>query len=84
MVVNPLSRAEAAVDKDGKPLSNLNLFSEAVSKLPILSGSGSPEGVVPSRSKRLYMDTAGTAGSILYIKQVDDVAGDNTLGWILV
>lgn len=84
MVVNPLSRAEPVVDKDGKPLSNLNLFSEAVSKLPVLFGNGDPNGVVESRMTRLYMDTAGVSGSILYIKQVDDVAGDKTMGWVLV
>lgn len=84
MDVNPLSMAEPVVDEVGRPLRNLNLFSEALSRITILSGAGSPEGVVPSRSKRLYMDTAGAAGSILYIKQVDDVAGDKTLGWILV
>lgn len=76
--------AEPVVDENGKPLRNLNLFSEALSKMPILTGSGSPEGVIPSRSTRLYMNTAGTAGSILYIKKVDDVGGDKTLGWILV
>ena len=84
MDVNPLSMAEPVVDNSGRPLRNLNLFSEALSRIPVLSGVGSPEGVVPSRSTRLYMNTAGTAGSILYIKQVDDVGGDKTLGWILV
>lgn len=84
MDVNPLSMAEPVVDNSGRPLRNLNLFSEALSRITILSGSGSPEGVVPSRSKRLYMDTAGSSGSILYIKQVDDVGGDKTMGWVLV
>lgn len=76
--------AEPVIDANGRPLRNLNLFSEGASRLTILTGIGDPEGVVPSRSTRLYMDTTGTAGSILYIKQVDDVAGDKTMGWVLV
>ena len=42
-----------------------------------IRGSGSPENVVSAAQKSLYMDTAGTAGSILYIKKRDaSVAGD--------
>lgn len=84
MDVNPLSMAERVVDDNGKPLRNLNLFSEAASRLPMLKGTGSPEGVVASRQDRIYRDITGVAGSILYVKNVDDVAGDKTLGWILV
>lgn len=84
MDVNPLSMAEPVVDDNGRPLRNLNLFSEGASRLPMLKGVGSPEGVVASRQDRLYRNTAGTAGNILYVKNVDDVAGDKTLGWILV
>lgn len=84
MDVNPLSMAEPVVDDNGRPLRNLNLFSEGASKLPMLKGIGSPEGVVASRQDRIYRDTTGVAGSILYVKNVDDVAGDKTMGWILV
>lgn len=59
-------------------------FQFALANLSIITGSGSPEGVIEARATRLYMDTAGSAGSILYIKQVDDIAGDRTEGWILV
>jgi len=54
-------------------------------QLAILEGSGSPEGVVEAFPRRLYMNTAGTAGNILFIKRdPDDGAGDRTGGWILV
>ena len=46
----------------------------------ILSGSGSPEGVITAEPKALYMDTAGSSGSIMYIKQT----GAGNTGWILV
>ena len=43
-----------------------------VTGLQILTGSGSPEGVVEAPITTLYMNTAGTAGSILYIKRDAD------------
>lgn len=46
----------------------------------VLSGSGSPEGVIEAEPTTVYMDTAGTAGNILYVKKTG--AGDT--GWILV
>jgi len=46
----------------------------------VLTGSGSPEGVVPAPPTSLYMDDAGGSGSILYIKQT----GVEDTGWILV
>ena len=59
-------------------------FLNSVARLSILTGSGSPEGVQDAKATRLYMDTAGTAGAILYIKQVDSSGGDSKSGWILV
>lgn len=84
MQVNALSRSVAVVDSSGRPTQELNLFSEEVSKLPIVVGTGSPEGVVEALESRLYMDRAGATGTILYIKQFNDVGGDRKLGWILV
>lgn len=46
----------------------------------VMQGSGSPEGVVTATPTRLYMDTAGTAGNILYVKK----SGTGNTGWILV
>ncbi len=53
-------------------------------QLSIMTGSGSPEGVVDAKITTLYMNTAGTAGSILYIKKLADISGDRTQGWILI
>ena len=55
----------------------------AINFQTIARGTGSPEGVVEAFATKRYMDDAGTASAILYIKQVDDVAGDKTLGWVL-
>jgi hypothetical protein len=82
--VNALSRSISVVDEKGRPSQELNLFSEACSRLPVLIGLGSPEGVVEAQVSRLYMNSAGTAGSILYIKRDADIGGDKSQGWILV
>ena len=65
---------------EGRPREWVRLVTE----LAILEGSGTPEGNVEAAVTRLYMDTAGTAGNILYIKRDPDIAGDRSRGWILV
>ena len=55
-----------------------------VSKLDKLSGTGSPEGVISAEQFREYVDTAGVAGAIKYVKRDADIAGDRTQGWILI
>ena len=56
---------------------------DAINLQTIISGVGSPDGVVEALATKQYMDSTGPAGAILYIKQVNDIAGDKTLGWIL-
>jgi len=77
-------RFENVVDTDGKPTLRASEFfretTKQVNLSTILSGSGSPEGVLEAEPTQLYMDTSGSAGSILYIKQT----GINDTGWILV
>lgn len=58
-------------------------WAQRVTELEILSGTGSPEGVIDASVGRLYMDENGTAGSILYIKRDADISGDTSRGWIL-
>jgi hypothetical protein len=72
------------ITKDGMMEDRFFNWHLNVSSLSTLTGVGSPEGVVAARPTRLYMDTAGTAGAILYIKRDADIAGDRTQGWILV
>lgn len=50
----------------------------------LLIGTGSPEGVIEAEQGVEYMDDAGTAGAIKYIKRDANVGGDKSLGWILV
>lgn len=52
-----------------------------------ITGNGSPEGIVEGVSNpfpQLYIDLDGTTGTIEYRKMQDDIAGDKTMGWVLV
>mgnify|MGYP000019854608 CR=1 FL=1 len=77
---------EPLVDEEGKVVRGRaqELMRELV-QLSILTGTGSPEGVIEAKITTLYMATDGTAGNILYVKKAaDDGAGDRSGGWILV
>lgn len=79
--VNP---TVTVVDKTGRPTRQLQNFLFEVAETSIITGDGTPEGSVEAGQARLYMDTSGTTGAILYIKKDADVGGDRSLGWILV
>lgn len=84
MPVNPLGRTESVVDEQGRATEKLSLFSEDVARLSMLTGAGSPEGVVSARRTRIYMDEEGVSGAVMYIKQMDDIGGDRSLGWVAI
>lgn len=58
--------------------------SVTVSALELIKGNGAPEGEVEAVEGREYMDRDGVAGAIKYIKRDDDIAGDTTMGWVLI
>jgi hypothetical protein len=72
------------LDRDGLPSDRLAEFLEAITRQvnanTVLTGSGSPEGVREADPTTLYMDTSGSAGSILYVKKT----GTGDTGWVLV
>jgi len=51
--------------------------------LPIV-GEGSPEGALEAPQFTLYLDSLGSTGTIEYRKMQTDIAGDRTMGWVLV
>jgi len=71
------------IREDGQPTLEFRIWIEDVTDLQIAEGSGSPEGVLKARVNKLYKDTAGTANNILYIKNLSDIGGDTSQGWIL-
>lgn len=84
MRITAPSPNEAIISDDGSMQPRFAKWSREVSRLSILEGSGSPESVQDALPTRLYMDTAGITGAILYIKRNADIGGDTTQGWILV
>lgn len=74
-----LDRNTQVVDEAGRPTQALQIFSEEVSRLPPIFGSGTPVSAVEARAGRIYMDT--TDDTKIYFKMVDSVGGDKTLGW---
>ena len=77
-------RFSLLADEAGTPTLRLSEWIEEMTRAANFSeveqGSGSPEGVVTASPTKLYMDTAGTAGNILYVKKT----GNGDTGWILV
>ena len=73
------------VTSEGKMLQRFwswtQFITRAVNFLNMAEGAGSPDGVLSSAANKFYRDTAGAA---LYWKSVNDIAGDTTLGWVLV
>lgn len=72
----------AIVDKQGLMTVEMSNFINLVGDLAISEGSGSPEGVLEAKVSKLYLDTAGAAGTVQYIKRDSDIGGDASLGWV--
>lgn len=79
--LNP-SRSPLRVDNSLEPA--FQLWAQSLTNRALIVGTGSPEGVIEANQGALYMDDAGTAGAILYVKRDADITGDKTQGWILV
>ena len=72
------------VDEDGILTSQSRTFIRSVFIQALIIDTGSPEGVIEAEIGSSYMDSAGVAGAILYIKRDDNIGGDKSQGWILV
>lgn len=79
-----LERFEQVIDESGRLTLRASEFFEELTRITNLNaplqGTGSPEGVLTAEIGQRYMDTAGAAGSVLYIKQ----SGSGDTGWKLV
>lgn len=84
-MITQLSASQPIVDEQGRLKQGVPFnWMLNVSNLSMLSGTGSPEGVVEALPERLYMNVAGGVGTTLYIKRLADIGGDRTQGWTLV
>ena len=85
LTVTKLNASAPLVDPNtGLPMNQFRIFLLQVQERGLIIGTGSPEGVVEAEQGQEYMDDAGTAGNIKYIKRDANVGGDKSLGWILV
>ena len=82
--VIPLNPSRSPLRDDGSLQPAFQLFAQSLANRALIIGEDSPEGVIEANQGAVYMDDAGTAGAILYIKRNADIAGDKTQGWILV
>jgi len=55
-----------------------------VTRLDLIIGTGSPEGVIEATVGREYLDDTGTTGAVKFNKQLPDIGGDRTQGWVAV
>ena len=72
------------IDEHGALSAQARAWIDAITNQATITGDGSPEGVVEAPITQEYMDRLGTAGNIKYIKRDADIAGDKSMGWILI
>jgi len=82
-VIKP-SPLSPIVTQNGESELTMTLWMENVTNLLTANGTGSPESVVNGVVGRGYVDTAGAPGSVFYVKQLSDIGGDTTQGWVLI
>ena len=82
--ITPPDANRTILNDDGTMEQSFRSWTGNVTRLALIIGTGSPEGVVPALQGSQYMDDAGTAGAIKYIKRDDNIGGDTSQGWILV
>ena len=80
-----LTSTRPLVDDKGIATQDFRSWFNTIGNQSTIIGTGSPEGIIEAEITQEYMDLAGTAGSIKYIKRdVDNGAGDKRFGWILI
>lgn len=72
------------VDANGVMTDVFQRWVTSMTNLDLIIGTGSPEGVIEAQVGREYLDDTGVAGAVKFIKQLADIAGDRTKGWVAV
>jgi len=80
---NPITSAITGSDI-GYAIEPFKTFLLEVTQRGLLIGTGSPLGVIEAQQGVEYMDETGAAGSVKWIKQLADVGGDKSLGWVAI
>jgi len=82
--IAPIDANTPIVNEDGTMSDVFQRWMSQVTRNDLLIGTGSPEGVIEAQIGREYMDDAGLAGAVKFIKQLPDIAGDRTKGWVAI
>ena len=72
------------VDSQGRMTDEFREYINQITALDLIVGTGSPEGVIEATVGREYMDDAGLAGAVKFVKQLADIGGDRTQGWVAI
>lgn len=71
-------------DQSGYVNEQFRIFLLQVYERGLIIGTGSPEGVVEAEQGQEYMDETGLTGAVKYIKQLANIAGDRSSGWVAI
>lgn len=81
----PTPDAESPIVNENGSMSDVfQRWVSEITRLDLIVGTGSPEGVIDAEVGREYLDDAGAAGAVKFIKQLPNIAGDRTKGWVAV
>lgn len=67
---------------DGTMADAFQRWTTQMTRLDLIIGTGSPEGVIEATVGRAYMDETGVSGALLYMKRDADIGGDKSQGWV--
>ena len=82
--ITELSTDRPIVEKDGTLTLQSRTYFRQITERAVIVGSGSPDGVVEATQGATYIDEDASLGSVFYVKQKQNVGGDNSLGWALI
>lgn len=72
------------VDSNGLMNDAFQIWVSRMTSLDLLVGTGSPEGAIEAIVGREYLDQTGAAGAVKFIKQLADIGGDKSQGWVAI
>lgn len=77
------SPVRPTVEENRLPTVEFNTWVQTITDRSLIIGTGTPEGVISASQGAEYMDDAGAAGAVRWVKRDnDDGLGDTTKGWI--
>lgn len=83
-MIIPLNIDVQILDENGAMTEEFHNWVSSVYRRGLLVGTGSPEGNIEAEVGREYLDDTGSAGAVKFIKQLPDIAGDRTQGWVAI